>query len=56
MLKLSDLLQLKEYRPRRRITKRFWYFLLIIIGYILLAILADKLAPETYFTSVYWRG
>jgi len=35
-------------------TKRFWYFLLIIAGFIILAFLLDK--PETFFTSNYWRG
>lgn len=56
MLKLHDLLNLPEYRPRRRVTKRFWWFVAIVIGYILLAVLVDKLAPDCYFTSNYWRG
>ena len=57
MLKLQDILHLKEYRPKPkyRPTRRFWYFLLIMLGYILLIIFWDKLPkPESYFTSVYW--
>jgi hypothetical protein len=55
MLKLQDVLHLKEYRPKPkyRPTRRFWYFLLIVIAYIIIALL-DK--PDSYFTSVYWRG
>jgi len=58
MLKLQDVLHLKEYRPKPkyRPTRRFWYFLLIMLGYILLIVFWDKLKPESYFTSNYWRG
>jgi hypothetical protein len=56
MLKLQDLLQLKEYR-RYRPTKRFWKIILAVLAVIVCAILLDKLPkPESYFTSVYWQG
>lgn len=56
MLRSQDLPILKEYR-RYRPTKRFYKIILAIILIIIFAILLDKLPkPESYFTSVYWRG
>jgi len=57
MLKLQDILHLKEYRPKPkyRPTRRFWKIILAIIAVIFYAILLDRLPkPESYFTSVYW--
>jgi hypothetical protein len=58
MLKLLDLLKANHsifyyYRP----TKRFWKIILAVLAVIVCAILLDRLPkPESYFTSVYWRG
>lgn len=54
MLKLDDLLQLQT--RRRRVTPRFWYIIAFVIGVIILAVLWDKLAPESLFTSPYWQS
>lgn len=41
----------------RRTTKRFWKIILLAVALIILTLLLDKLPkPESYFTSVYWRG
>lgn len=56
MLKLQDLLQLKEHKRKYRLKKDTLFYILILIGYVLLFLFWDKLAPESFFTSIYWRG
>lgn len=56
MFRLPDLLNLKEYKRKYRFKKDTLFYILILIGYVLLFLFWDKLAPESYFTSNYWRG
>lgn len=42
-------------RRRRRPKARFYIILALIVGIILLAILWDRIAPETWATSPYWQ-
>ena len=56
MLKLQDVLHLKEHKPKYRPTRRFWYFLLIMLGYILLIIFWDKLPKPEVTLPAYIGG
>ncbi len=57
MLKLSDVLQLQT--RRYRVKPRFFFIIAVLILTILCILAWDKLAgivPETFCTSVYWKG